>query len=289
MDPLSAARRYFDAWNSRDPEAISAAFAADGVYTDPVSGTIPGAAAGQYAQGLFDSFPDLSFEITSAAQTSETSVAAEWIMRGTNLGPIRGAPPTGKAIELRGSDFIQVDNDRIRSVHGYFDSGALPRQLGLQVIVQPESIGPVQFGYSSYMNAGNPAEAGAVSVTVLQADSEETSDLVRELSRQIIREMAEMRGFISFLGAAAGGRMITLTAWEDEEAPRALMREGSHRDAVKRFFEERGIRGGVTAVFTPGRIGIRWARCESCGKMVDSNKLEGFCDCSAQLPALLYW
>jgi steroid delta-isomerase-like uncharacterized protein len=289
MDALSAARRYFDAWNRRDPEAISAAFAADGTYTDPISGTIPGAAAGQYAQGLFETFPNLSFEITTAAQTSETSVAAEWIMRGANLGPMQGAPPTGKSVELYGSDFIQVVDGKIRSVRGYFDSGVIPRQLGMQVVVQPESIGPVHFGYSTYMNVGNAAEAGAVSVTVLQSDSAETRDVVRELSRQILGEMAQMRGFISFLGAGAGAKMHTVTAWEDEEAPRALMREGAHRDAVKRFFEERGIRGGVTAVFTPGRIGIRWARCESCGKMVDSNKLEGYCDCSAQLPSLLYW
>ena len=35
MDPLAVAQRYFDAWNARDPEAIAAAFAPGGTYSDP--------------------------------------------------------------------------------------------------------------------------------------------------------------------------------------------------------------------------------------------------------------
>jgi predicted ester cyclase len=74
-----------------------------------------------YTSGLFAAFPDLSFEIISAAQTGDDTVSAQWMMRGTNTGPMAGVPPTGMAVALPGADFITVDGDKIRSVQGYFD------------------------------------------------------------------------------------------------------------------------------------------------------------------------
>jgi heme-degrading monooxygenase HmoA len=139
------------------------------------------------------------------------------------------------------------------------------------------------------MAAGSQADAGAVSLTVLQVNSEKEEDTVRDYSRRIIQEMAQMPGFISFLGAVAGDKMFTISVWENEDAPRALLRGGTHKEAMQKFFGADFTRGGVTSVFTPGRIGVQWARCESCGKMSDSRKREGLCECGAQLPTLTYW
>ena len=36
-------------------------------------------------------FPDLSFEVLSTASTSNTSVVVQWVMHGTNTGPMPGA------------------------------------------------------------------------------------------------------------------------------------------------------------------------------------------------------
>src|SRR5215831_676710 len=122
MTPLDVASTYFDAWNRRDPAAIVATFTEGGTYHDP---TVPQSLSGPtlvaYTSGLFAAFPDLSFEVVSAAQTGDHTVAAQWMMRGTNSGPLAASPPTGKAVALPGADFITVDQDKIRSVQGYFD------------------------------------------------------------------------------------------------------------------------------------------------------------------------
>ena len=58
---------------------------------------------------LWDAFPDLTFEIISKAHTGPESVAAQWLMRGTNTGSLQGLPPTGRSVEVPGADFIEVE------------------------------------------------------------------------------------------------------------------------------------------------------------------------------------
>jgi steroid delta-isomerase-like uncharacterized protein len=138
MSALDAAKQYFDAWNRRSPEGIVDSIQPGGSYEDPLTGgPLSGAAIAQYAGGLFEAFPDLSFELISVAATGPNSVAAQWLMRGTNTGALQGAPPTGKVVTLAGADFISTDGNKVASVKGYFDSSEVSRQLGMQVIVQP--------------------------------------------------------------------------------------------------------------------------------------------------------
>ena len=99
MDATDVAQSYFDAWNRRDPEAIVATFAEGGTYTDPnVPEGLRDRAIGEYAAGLFTAFPDLSFDIISPHATGDGTVAARWLMRGTNTGPLRENPPTGATV-----------------------------------------------------------------------------------------------------------------------------------------------------------------------------------------------
>ena len=60
-----------------------------------------------------------------------------------------GLPPTGKAVSLHGADFFTLRDGKVETVVGYFDKGELPRQIGLDVIVQPAQIGPFKFGIST--------------------------------------------------------------------------------------------------------------------------------------------
>src|SRR4051794_40234360 len=147
MAAVDVAHRYFDAWNRRDGAAVAAMFAAGGTYEDPATGQpleAPGIA--EYAQGMFAAFPDLRFEVASAAASGPSTVAAEWVMRGTNSGPLAGNPPTGQTVALAGADFLHVEDERVRSVRGYFDQRAFLEQLGLQVMVLPPNRGPLTFG-----------------------------------------------------------------------------------------------------------------------------------------------
>lgn len=288
MGALAVAGRYFDAWNRRDPDAIAAVFTPDGTYTDPnVPGGIGPAATAEYAGSLFAAFSDLAFEIELEAACGADLVAARWVMTGTNDGPMMGLPPTGRPVRVSGADFVVVAEDRVRSVHGYFDTAAIPKQLGLQVVVQPTAIGPFTFGTSTYVSKA-PTQPGAVSLTVLEARSAEEIAEVRETSRQVVTELLKEPGFISWLGVLAGERLFTITAWETPEDVERLRENAAHSGAMRRFFANPGLaRGGQTGVWTPGRLNGLWARCESCGEMV----LAGAeCECAEPSPpAVRYW
>jgi len=290
-DPVQIAQRYFDAWNNHDAGAIVATFADGGSYADPATpGPLTGAAIGAYAASLWAAFPDLSFDIVSVTQNDSGLVSAEWLMKGTNAGSFFGLPPTGGAVALPGADFVRVENGKIRSVQGYFDSGALPRALGLDVIVQPKSIGPFQFGISTRVSSGSQATPGAFSITFLEARTPEEKEQVRDSSRKIATEMLAMPGFISWVGATVGDRMMTITAWEQPDSMRPLMKGGEHRSAAGRFFGPEIARGGATGVWIPARLNSRWIRCDACAKMADSDTSEGKCACGAALPEpLAYW
>ena len=77
-------------------------------------------------------------------------------MRGTNTGAIMGIPPTGRPVSLRGADFFTLTDGKIWTVTGHFDKSELPRQIGLDVIVQPAQIGPFKFGISTSVQTGRP-------------------------------------------------------------------------------------------------------------------------------------
>ncbi len=115
MSNMDLARAYFDAWNARDASGILATLGNSGTYEDPkTGGPISGQHLNGYVEGLWAAFPDLNFVLASKAETGPDSVAAEWIMRGTNHGSMAGLPPTGKAVELRGADFLTFADNRIR-------------------------------------------------------------------------------------------------------------------------------------------------------------------------------
>ena len=285
MAAIDVAQRYFDAWNSRDPSAIVATFTEGGTYNDPTSGgTLTGQALAEYTSGLFSAFPDLSFEIVSAAPAGDGMVAAQWLMKGTNSGSFAGLPPTGQSVALPGADFIVVEGDKVRSVQGYFDQKTFVEQLGLQVIVQPYSIGPFVFGTSNRATTGKRTKPGAVSLTWIELGSDEEVNEARERSRQIIQEMMQMPGFISSANMSQGRRLITTTAWEDAEAPKQLLRGGAHKEAMDRFFGPDFAIGGMTSVWVPDHINAMWMRCTSCGQMVDYEQGQGKCRCGQQLP-----
>src|ERR1700742_1411707 len=131
---LEVFQRYADAWNRHDAAGIVANFADCGTYADPTTpGPLTGAAIGEYASGLWSAFPDLSFEMGRMLEGDGGALSAEWVMRGVNTGSMMGLPPTGRAVEVRGVDIAVAADGKLRSVQGYFDSGAVPRALGLDV------------------------------------------------------------------------------------------------------------------------------------------------------------
>ena len=151
-----------------------------GTYIDPTTPTaLVGDAMARYARRLWSAFPDLTFEIRRPTGNGLGVLAAEWTMRGTNDGPFGALPSTGRRVVVDGADFIRVDESGIRSVHGYFVTGAVPRQLGLQVVVQPHAAGPFTFGTSSRVSGQTSGVPGAFSLTAVYTRSETDAERVR--------------------------------------------------------------------------------------------------------------
>ena len=279
---LSVAHKYLDAWNNRDADAIVATFAEGGTYSDPSSGEVSGEALKAYVNNLWEAFPDLSFDVVSAAEAGPNMVATQWFMRGTNSGPFNGLSPSGRSVALPGADFIAIEGDRIKSVKGYFDSRVVPDQLGLQVVVQPNEIGPFSFGMSVAARTGKKEKPGAFSITAIW-NADEQTDEVRSLSTDTAKEMLGMEGFIGTTLVRIGGLGITVSAWEKPQNTIQLMRGGTHSKAMKRFWEDLGD-AAFTSVWVPHHINPFWVRCTACKKMADYEGGNGKCACGETLP-----
>jgi len=84
-------------------------------------------------KGWATAIPDSRATFQSEIVSGNTAVLEiTWI--GTHKGPLntgtREIPPTGKKIELRAIQVVDVANDRVRSVRQYFDMGTLLQQIG---------------------------------------------------------------------------------------------------------------------------------------------------------------
>lgn len=285
MTNTELAESYFTAWTSHDAAAIHATLGDSGTYEDPgTGGPIRGEALTAYVTGLWSAFPDLAFEVESHAETGPDSSATQWIMRGTNTGPMNGLPPTGRAVELRGADFIRFGNGHIRSVTGYFDTSAVPRQFGLDVIVQPSQIGPFRFGTSTVVQTGRRDMPKAFSITHLEARGEAEAERVRDGSRASLMDMLGMEEFIGATTSVAGTRMVTVTAWIDADAARRVMREGAHAQAMKAFYAGDLAAAGRTSVWQLLRDNGAMVRCDGCGTMTRDPQPGAPCKCGATLP-----
>jgi len=285
MEPIRITRDYFEAWNRHDPAAIAALFAEGGTYRDPAVGAgLTGAAIADYAGGLFAGFPDLRFEVLGAGSGEDGIVAAQWLMHGTNTGSLAGKPATGRAISLPGADFITVTDEKIRSVEGYFDQKTMAKQLGLQVLVQPHVLDALAFGSASRMDNGKRTKPGAIVLTWIQVNSELEAHEIRHRAMRIIDEITTMPGFLSYAGFGVGERLFTVTAWEDPESPRQLVRGGEHRQVMQKAMGPEFSAAFHTSVWVPHHLNPMWVRCTACGRMAEFERLEGQCECGEPLP-----
>lgn len=285
MTNLQLVSAYLDAWSQRDADVILATMGPGATYEDPsTGGPINADAFRAYTAALWGAFPDLSFEIVSTAETGPDSAAAQWIMRGTNTGSMRGLPPTGRPVLLPGADFFTFAGGMIATVTGYFDGSAIPRQLGLNILVQPFEAGPFRFGNSIAVSTGKRDVPGAFSITCLEALDEAAAETVREGSRASVIDMMSQEGFIGATMARIGQRMVTISAWTDAEAPRRVMAEGTHSRVQRGLMDGSLASAGYTSVWTLDRDNGFWMRCDACGKMSRKVSDGDVCACGQELP-----
>jgi steroid delta-isomerase-like uncharacterized protein len=291
----SLVERYFAAWNARDPDAVAAAFAAGGTYTDPTVGGPPlaGTAIAEHARALLAAFSDLSFEILGGqppgSHPNGTAVA-QWLMRGTNTGPWNGQPPTGRTVTVPGVGVIVGTDGQITSAEGYFDRQGLAEQLGFEMRPLPPAAGPFQFGYAVRASAGSRSAPGAFSLTWIEARSQAEADEVKLTTAVVATELAKQPGFLSWIGLEIGSRLYTITAWESSDAAREIMRNSTHLAAAKRFLTEDFGAAGITGIWSAHRLNPVRTRCPSCAQLTDRAQSGDLCGCGQPLPPMPeYW
>jgi steroid delta-isomerase-like uncharacterized protein len=126
------ARGYFDAVARRDPDAMAAFWAEDGIDDLVPVGIFRGPAEiRSFFAGLFAAFPDMEFTVEQVAATAAV-VAVRWRAHGTFRGAaFQGVEPTGRRIEIRGCDCVEIEDGRIVRTTAYYDGAAFARGLGL--------------------------------------------------------------------------------------------------------------------------------------------------------------
>jgi hypothetical protein len=81
-----------------------------------------------------------------------------------------------------------------------------------------------------------------------------------------------------------GQRLFTFTAWEQAECTQRVLRNGTHREAVKRYFGPEFATAVHTGVWIPEHLNPLWVRCECCGRTMNVEYSDSTCDCGAKLP-----
>jgi predicted ester cyclase len=126
-------RAYFNAIGAKDLDEAVALWKPGA--TDRLHGLAELRAPGeikQYFNGLFEAFPDFSFEILEFAASGKLA-ACRWRITGTFLGPGRfqGLVPNGKPIAMEGCDMLRIEDGQILENNAYTNAQQIAEQLGV--------------------------------------------------------------------------------------------------------------------------------------------------------------
>ena len=126
------ARSYFDAIGRRDVKALGDHWSEDGVEDLVPIGVLRGREeVMEFFRGVFAAMPDAETRVLRVV-AGESSAAVEWRMTGTFSGDqFQGVDATGKAIDVRGLDLMEIEDGLIVGNTAYYDGMAFARQFGL--------------------------------------------------------------------------------------------------------------------------------------------------------------
>jgi len=157
--PEETVRSYFDAVIARDPAAMAEHWAEEGIEEILPVGIFRGPEEVRaYFTELFTAVPDMEFTVERVL-AQDQNVLVQWRLTGTfSGGPLMGVDPTGRRIELRGLDWLEVEGEKIVRNTAFADGAALARGMGL---LPPQGSGAEKAMFGAF-NAFTKAR-GAVS------------------------------------------------------------------------------------------------------------------------------
>jgi steroid delta-isomerase-like uncharacterized protein len=130
--PADVARAAFDAVSRKDPDGIVAT-GAPGFVDDFVAiGEMRGHdAVRAFFSELFAAFPDFTMTLGRIV-ADDTAAVVQWHAVGTFTGgPFQGIAPTGRRVEIRGVDVMEIADGLIQYSTIYYDGATFARQIGL--------------------------------------------------------------------------------------------------------------------------------------------------------------
>ncbi len=130
------ARAEIDKYNAHDLDGLAGLFSSDAEIVNVPTGVIDRGpkAARDSAQILLSAFPDGKFELVNVI-AGERNAAVEYLGRGTNTGVLTTRAgtlqPTGRKVEMRICDVMDIQNGKVTAIRTYWDMYGLMVQLGL--------------------------------------------------------------------------------------------------------------------------------------------------------------
>jgi steroid delta-isomerase-like uncharacterized protein len=125
-------RSYFEAMDARDANGMAAHWREDGVEDVVPVGLVRGRdELRDFNASMFAAMPDARTTVTRLV-AGEQSCAVEWRLEGTFDGaPFMDIEPTGKHVEIRGFDLLELEDGELVSNTAYFDGASFARQIGM--------------------------------------------------------------------------------------------------------------------------------------------------------------
>jgi steroid delta-isomerase-like uncharacterized protein len=125
------ARRFYEAFNRSDMDALDGFVAPDFVDHNPLPGQAPGLQGLKDAMNMFRAaFPDMRIANEDFIAEGD-KVVVRSSARGTNSGTLMGMPPTGKHAELAAIDIWAVKNGRLAEAWHVEELLQMMMQIGL--------------------------------------------------------------------------------------------------------------------------------------------------------------
>jgi steroid delta-isomerase-like uncharacterized protein len=125
------AREFFAATGAHDVDAILDFWIDDGVEEIVPVGVFRGKEEiREFVTGFLSSSSDLEVTVDRVVADDSRAVV-EWRFRGTFDGKFQGIEPTGKSIDLRGADILEIEDGKVTRLTAYYDSNMFARQVGL--------------------------------------------------------------------------------------------------------------------------------------------------------------
>jgi steroid delta-isomerase-like uncharacterized protein len=118
---------------SANGTSIPLALAADDSVDDFVAiGEVRGIVAiHRFFEELLAAFPDFDFTVGRIVADDQAAVV-QWRVAGNfSGGPFQGIEPTGRHVEIRGADVMEIAGGLVRHNTIYYDGASFARQVGM--------------------------------------------------------------------------------------------------------------------------------------------------------------